>query len=92
VIFADPSTEKFPAVAVKLAEIEPVDIVTVAGTVNVAALLDRLTVAPPVTAAFDRVTEQAEVPAGVRLDGKQETPVTVGLATKEIEVSTELPL
>jgi len=77
---------------VKLAEIEPVDIVTVAGTVNAAALLDRLTVAPPVTAAFDRVTEQAEVPAEVRLDGEQETPVTVGLATKEIEVSTELPL
>jgi hypothetical protein len=92
VIFADPSAEMLPAVAVKLAEVDPKDTVTVAGTVSAAASLDRLTVAPPVRAAFDRVTEQADVPAEVRVDGEQETPVSVGLATNETEVLAELPL
>ena len=91
-IFADPSAEMLPAVAVKLAEVDPKDTVTVAGTVSAAASLDRLTVAPPVGAAFDRVTEQADVPAEVRVDGEQETPVSVGLATNETEVLAELPL
>ena len=81
-----------PAVAVKLAEVEPAATVTVAETVNAAALLDRLTVAPPVRAAFDNVTEQVDVPAEVKLVGEQETALTVGLATKEIEVLAELPL
>jgi len=81
-----------PAVAVKLAEVAPEDTVTVAGTVKVAALLDRLTVAPPVRAPLDRVTEQVEVPAEIRLEGEQDTAVTVGLAIKAIEVVAELPL
>jgi hypothetical protein len=81
-----------PAVAVKLAEVAPEDTVTVAGTVKAAVLLDRLTVAPPVRAALDRVTEQVEVPAEIRLEGEQDTAVTVGLAIKAIEVVAELPL
>ena len=76
-IVADPSAEMLPAVAVKLAEVAPEDTVTVAGTVIVAALLDRLTVAPPVRAALERVTEQVEVPAEIRLEGEQDTAVTV---------------
>ena len=91
-IVADASAEMLPAVAVKLAEVEPEETVTVAGTVSAAASLDRLTVAPPVRAALDNVTEQAAVPAEVRLDGEQETPVSVGLATNETEVLAELPL
>jgi len=79
VIVADPSAEILPAVAVKLAEFAPGDTVTVAGTFNALASLDRLTVAPPVRAALDNVTEQAAVPAETRLDGEQETAVMRGL-------------
>jgi len=81
-----------PAVAVKLAEVAPEDTVTVAGTVNALASLDRLTVAPPVRAALDNVTEQAAVPAETRLDGEQETAVMRGLEIKTMEVLAELPL
>jgi len=81
-----------PAVAVKLVEVAPEDTVTVTGTVKAAALLDRFTVTPPVRAAFDKVTEQVEVPAEIRLEGEQDTAVTVGLAIKAIEVVAELPL
>jgi hypothetical protein len=77
VIVADASAEMLPAVAVKLAEVEPKETETVAGTLKAAALLDRLTVAPPVGAAFDRLTEQTEVPAEIRLEGEQDTAVTV---------------
>jgi hypothetical protein len=45
VIFAVPSAEMVPAVAVKLAEVAPEDTVTVAGTVNATALLESVTVA-----------------------------------------------
>ena len=45
-----------PAVMVKLAEVEPAAMVTVAGTVAAAELEDRVTVTPPAGAALDNVT------------------------------------
>jgi hypothetical protein len=56
------------------------------------ALLERLTVTPPAGAAFDKVTEQAEVPPGFRLVGEHDTCVTTRAATREIDVLAELPL
>jgi hypothetical protein len=81
-----------PAVALKLADVEPAGADTVAGTVSAGALLERLIVAPPVGAAFDRVTEQTEVAPESRLVGEQETELIVGLTTKEIDELLELPL
>ena len=78
--------------AVKLAEVEPADTVTATGTVNGAALLDRLTVAPPVAAALDKVTEHAAVADDVRLAGEQVTALTMVLAVSKIETETEVPL
>jgi len=81
-----------PAVAVKLAEVEPEDTVTAVGTVSTLTLLDRLIVAPPVSAGFERVTEQVDVPPERRLVGEQEKELIVGFTTREIEVLAELPL
>ena len=50
--------------------------VTDAGTVALALLLDRATVAPPVGAAALRVTVQLDVPALVKDVGVQLTPLT----------------
>ena len=91
-IVADPSAEMLPAVAVNLVEVEPEDIGAVAGTVNAAALLDRLTVAPPVSAGLDRVTVQVAVPPESRLVDEQENELIVGLTTREIDVLAEVPL
>ena len=76
----------------KLIEVDPAATETVEGTVNVAALLESVMVAPPVGAVFDNVTEQIAVPPADRLVGEQETSVRLGLATREIEVVAELPL
>jgi hypothetical protein len=89
---ADWSAEIVPAVAVKLADVAPAATETVAGTVNAAALPDRLMVAPPVGAPFDNVTEQAAVPPPDRLAGEQETSVTVVWVVRAIETEAELPL
>ena len=75
-----------------MAEVEPAGTDTVAGTVSTAALLERLMVAPPVRAAFDKVTEHAEMPDAVRVAGEHEAAETVGVATREIEVLAELAL
>jgi hypothetical protein len=77
---------------VKLADVEPAPTETVCGTVSGPALLERFTVAPPAGAAFDNVTEQAEVPPGPRLAGVHETCVTTVAATREMDVLAELPL
>jgi hypothetical protein len=50
-----------PAVAVKVAVVEPAGTVTEAGTVRAALLSLRLTAVPPVEAARDRVTVHEEV-------------------------------
>ena len=55
--------------------------VTDAGTVNAAALLDRLTVAPPV---LDTVTVQVELPPDPRLVGLHVSPLTTVAVASEI--------
>jgi hypothetical protein len=77
---------------VKLADVEPAATETVWGTVSGAALLERLTVAPPAGAAFDKITEQAEVPPEFRLVGEHDTCVTTVFAINEIDTLAELPL
>jgi hypothetical protein len=81
-----------PAVAVKFAEVAPDATRTEAGTVNSAVLLDSATVMPPVPAAWDNVTEQAEVPFEVRLVGLHDTRLTVVGTTSEIDACCELLL
>jgi hypothetical protein len=56
----------------------PTATVTEAGTVSAAALLDRLTVAPPV---FETVTMHVELPPDARLAGAQLSPLTTGAVT-----------
>jgi len=80
-----------PAVAVKFADVEFAGTDTDAGTVRAAALLERVTVAPPAGAAFDNVTVQELAPLGFKLAGEQETELTTVLATREMEVLA-LPL
>jgi len=60
-----------PAVAVKLAVLDPLATVTVPGTVSVATLLDSATVTPPDPARLERVTVHADVPPELRLVGVQ---------------------
>lgn len=60
-------------VAVKLALVPPAGIVTVAGRVTAALLLDRLTFRPPLGAAALKATEQASVTAPVREAFPQES-------------------
>ncbi len=67
-----------PAVAVKLAVLDPLKTVTDPGTVSAAALLDSVTVTPPVPAVFDSVTTQFEVPPELRLVGAQASDVKAG--------------
>jgi hypothetical protein len=55
--------------------------VTEAGTVNAAALSDRVTVAPPV---FDTVTVQVELAPDPKLAGLQVSPLSTTGATNEI--------
>ncbi len=70
--------EIVPAVAVKLAVLEPLRTVTDPGTVSAAALLDSVTATPPLPAAFDRVTTQLAVPPELRLVGVQVSDVRAG--------------
>ena len=62
-----------PAAAVNVAVVLPDPTVTDAGTVNEAALLDRVTVAPPV---FETVTVHVELPPEPRLVGLHVSPLT----------------
>ena len=57
--------------------------VTEAGTVSAAALLDRLTVAPPV---FDTVTVHVALPPDPRLLGLHVSPLTTTGAASEMVV------
>ena len=78
--------------AVKFAELAPDNTLTEAGTVNAAALLERVTVMPPEPAACDSVTVQADVPPELRLVGLQANPLTVIGASSEIDAVCELLL
>ncbi|MGC4053269.1 MAG: hypothetical protein QM757_28530 [Paludibaculum sp.] len=60
-----------PAVAVKEADVAPAATVTEAGTVRAALLSETATARPPVGAAPERVTVQADVPPEVTEAGEQ---------------------
>ena len=77
-----------PAVAVKLAVVLPDPTVTDAGTVNEAALLERITAAP---LAFDTVTVQVEAAAEPRLVGLHASPLTTVDVDNVIAVVCVLP-
>ena len=62
--------------------------VTDAGTVNAAALLDSVTVAPPV---LDTVTVHVEFPPDPRLAGAHVSPLTTVAVANEIEAACVLP-
>ena len=78
-----------PAVAVNVAVVLPAPTVTEAGTVNEAALLERLTVAPPV---LDTVTVHVEFPPDPRLAGRHVKPLSLTGATSAIVAARVLPL
>ena len=71
--------------AVNVAVVLPATTVTEAGTVNAAALLDSVTVAPPV---FDTVTVQVELPPDPRLAGAHVSVLTtVAVASVMVAVA-----
>ncbi len=75
------SAEIVPAVTAKVAVVLADPTVTLAGVVNAAELLDKLTVAPPV---FDTVTVQVALAPEPRLEGLQPSAVTTAGATSEM--------
>ena len=77
-----------PAVAVKVAVVDPAGTVTDPGTVSAAALLDRATVPPPV---FDRVTVQVLVRLLVSEFGVHERALTATAVASETEAVRVLP-
>ena len=81
-----------PAVAVNVFVVAPAGTVMEAGTVNMALLLDKLTLAPPVRAAPDNVTVQVDVPPLPRLVGAQASELTVAGGVRETVACWELLL
>jgi len=80
-----------PAVAVKLADVEPGATVTLPGTLNASTLRNSDTVAPPAPAAAVRLTVQAELPPGERLVCEHPTELTRTCAGRDSDVVCELP-
>ena len=74
--------------AVNVAVVLPAPTVTEAGTVSAAALLDSVTVPPPV---LDTVTVHVELPLGPRLVGLQLNPLSTTGATSEMVAVWVLP-
>ncbi len=70
-----------PAVAVKVADVEPVGTVTEAGVVSNALLLDKETKVPPGGAALVRETVQTLVAPEARVDGLQPSELKLELRT-----------
>jgi hypothetical protein len=81
-----------PAVALKVALEELGPIVTEAGTVRAATLLESDTAAPPGPAAVDNVAVQVEVAPTARLVGAQDNELKTAGANSEIETVWEAPL
>jgi hypothetical protein len=79
-----------PALAVKLATLDPAATVTDDGTLSDGELLDSTTMTPLEPAGLASVTVQVAVPPDVRLFGVQESRLTDPAATREISVC-ELP-
>ena len=74
-----------PAVAVKVVLVDPEATVTDAGTVSEVVLLDKVTAAPPVPAAFDRVTVQLALPFELSEVGLHDTALTTVVADSVID-------
>lgn len=81
-----------PAVAVKVAEVEPAGTVTDGGTVRVGLLEDTATVAPPVGAVADSVTVQEVLVLEARLEAVQCREVGVTGASTEMMRGSDVPL
>ena len=79
-------------VALKVAVVAAAATVTDAGTVSVGSVLVRVTVAPPVGAAWVRVTVQVLEEFGPRLVGLQASEETSTDATRLMLALAELPL
>ena len=77
-----------PAVAVKVAVVDPAATATDPGTVSAAVLLDSVTVPPPV---FDSVTVQVLVPPVPRVAGVHDTELTTTAVASEIDAVRVLP-
>jgi hypothetical protein len=75
-------------VAVNVAVVLPAPTVTEAGTVSAAALLDSVTVAPPV---FDTVTVHVELTPEPKVVGLHVRPLSTTGASSEIEAVCVLP-
>jgi hypothetical protein len=83
--------EIVPAVALKVADVDPFDTVTEAGTDSAALLLESATGIPPEPAACDSDTEQTDVPPELRLAGEHDSRLTKVGASSEIDAVCELP-
>jgi len=81
-----------PVVALKGADVAAAATVTEAGTVRVGLVLDRVTIALPVGAAFVRVTVQVVEALGQILAGLQAIEDTKTGATRVTLALAELPL
>jgi len=81
-----------PVVALKVLETAAAATVTDAGTVSVALVLVRVTVAPPVGAAWVKVTVQLLEELGPRLAGLQTSEETSTGAARLMVALTELLL
>jgi hypothetical protein len=77
-----------PAAAVNVAVVLPAPTATAAGTISADALLDRVTVAPPV---FDTVTVHVELAPDPRLVGLHVSPLTTVAVASEILAVRVLP-
>jgi len=81
-----------PVVTVKVAEVAAAATVTAAGTVRVALVFERVTLAPPVGAACVRVTVQVLDELGPRLLGLHDTAETRAAAVRFTVALAELLL
>jgi hypothetical protein len=81
-----------PVVTVKVPEVAAAATVTEAGTVNVVLVFDKVTLAPPVGAAWVRVTVQVLDEVGPRLLGLHDSAETKIGATRLTIVLAELLL
>jgi len=82
-----------PLVALKVAVVEPAATVADAGTVSAVALLESVTLAPPVGAAWVRVTVHVLVECGPRLVGlqlREETCTATGVVRLMLAVAEVL--
>src|SRR6202167_5842861 len=73
-------------VPLKVAEVAAAATVTDAGTVRVALVLVRVTVAPPAGAACVRVTVQVELLLLCRMAGRQDRELTAGKTAPPVTV------